>query len=113
MRKLFLSLLLLSSFAPVQAQENINKAAHISALVHCERAPRSKKLLCLLPGKIKQYHYEWIMPDGSTATKVVPEKMPGVYDRRELRESHPNLAIALPVLQQLFLGGLNITNLIR
>lgn len=94
---------------PAQAQESdtLNKAAHISALVHCEREPRAKKFLYLVPGKIKHYHYEVVMPDGSTVVKVQDYKMPGVYDRRELKESHPNIAIALPAVQQFLLAGIN------
>jgi hypothetical protein len=105
LRNLLIALALCSCL-PAQA-EDINKAAHISALVHTERDKRAKKFLYLVPGKIKFYHYEWVMPDGSTLIKVEAHKMPGVYDRRDLKESHPNVAMTLPVVQQLLLAGIN------
>lgn len=113
MYKFLIALSFAFMMLPARAQETLNKAAHISALVHCEREPRAKKFLYLIPGRVKFYHYEWVMPDGSTVIKVESHKMPGVYDRRTLVESHPNWAIGLPIAQQIFLAGMNAGNFIN
>lgn len=103
-----------TSSANADEQEaTINKAAHVSGLVHCEREKRLKRYLWLKPGRIKFYHYEMVMPDGSTIVKVQDYKIAGVYDRRPFRESNPNLAIALPILNLGLQAGMNATNTLK
>lgn len=95
--------LVFAQSALAQDAENapINNAAHLTALVHSTRAKRSFKTLYLVPGKIEKYYYEWIMPDGTTVTKVEshPLTSEGVADRRPFSESHPNLHAASVVIQ--------------
>lgn len=93
-----LSLALLFSCSAAWAAD-LNKAAYRTALIHTERDPRAKKFFWLMPGKIVRWHYEWVMPDGSTVTKVEETHLDNVPDRRPLRESHPNLAIIVPATQ--------------
>ncbi|MBX9937667.1 MAG: hypothetical protein K2Y32_00355 [Candidatus Obscuribacterales bacterium] len=99
------ALLLLLSAPPALAQDDpdapLNNAAHLTALVHTTRAPRSWKSLKILPGKIEKYYYEFVMPDGTVRIKVQshPLTAEGVADRRPLSESHPNVQATLTVLQ--------------
>lgn len=99
--------------AEIAEAEYFNSAAHVSGLVHTEREPRAKKFFYLMPGRIKFYHYEWVMPDGSKRVKVEEQKRVGVQDMRPLKESNPNLAFGLPVLQQLWLATLNVVTAVK
>lgn len=88
----------LASDTPV-IEAGINKMSYQTALVHTDRAKRSAKFLWLVPGKVTRYHYEWVLADGRTVTKIEETKAPGVPDRRPLRDSHPNLAVVVPAAQ--------------
>jgi len=96
-KTLTLALALLLSCGCAHA-EDMNPETRLTALIHTERAKRDKKFFCLVPGKIIKWHYELVMKDGTTKTKTFDKEIKGVYDRRPLRESHPNSAIVLPIL---------------
>lgn len=104
-KEIILAVLLAFLQLPALAQDDpdapLNKAAHLTALVHTTREKRSWKSLKLLPGKIDKYYYEWVMPDGTVRIKIEshPLTTEGVADRRPLSESHPNVQAALTVLQ--------------
>lgn len=102
-----------SSENETQHAKQINTAAHMTALIHTDRDKRAKKFLWLKPGKIIKWHYEWVMPDGSTVTKVEDHKLADVYDRRCLKETNPNAAIALPILQAVLNTGMNTVTAMR
>lgn len=95
MNKILVAILMALSCPVAIADElpPINNAAHLTALVHTTRARRSWKTGKLWPGKIEKYYYEWIMPDGTTVTKVESHPLTdeGVADRRPYSEAHPNL----------------------
>lgn len=79
--------------------QTLNKAAHIAALIHTEREPRSfKRFFWLAPGREKVFHYDWILEDGSHATQVLDHKLSQVPDLRPALESHPNTARMVPAL---------------
>lgn len=82
--------------SPQKGEATINNQAHMRALVHCDRGDR--RFLKLWPGKETLFYYEWVMPDGSVVQKFETTKFKHVPDERPLRESHPNLAIAIPGL---------------
>lgn len=82
----------------VAQAEDLNQGIQLSTLIHTPRAKRSKKYFWLVPGKITSWHYQYVMPDGTTRIKIEDHKIEGVYDGRDLRESHPNAAIIMPTL---------------
>lgn len=93
------ALVLLLSCPGAHAEEDapLNNAAHLTALIHTTRAPRSWKYLKLWPGKIEKYYYEWVMPDGTVRIKIESHPLTdeGVADRRPLSESRPNVYLIL------------------
>lgn len=71
-------------------QGHINERAELQSLIRTDRRPRSWKSLKLKPGKIYRWYYAWIMPDGSTVTKIELIPIKGIQDDRPLSDSHPN-----------------------
>jgi hypothetical protein len=111
MLKLFLVFILLAR--PVFAQDAIHPAidskhlnayVHLASLVRTDRNPRSWKTLWLKPGRPKFWYYEWVMQDGSIATKVETKQIKGIPDRREFSDSHPDLALILAPIQFIGVG---------
>jgi hypothetical protein len=90
---------------PASAQDDpgapLNNAAHLTALIHTTRQPRSWKTGFMLPGKVEKYYYEWVMPNGEVRVKVESHPLTdqGVADRRPFSESHPNLHAVFVVAQ--------------
>lgn len=117
-KKLITALLLALLAMPASAQDDpaapLNNAAHLTALIHTTRQPRSWKTGFLLPGKIDKWYYEWVMPDGTVRVKIESHPLTdeGVADRRPLSESHPNLNAAIVAGQTLgAMGGPSLARL--